>query len=64
MSGLPTPLRKQPPFKYDLNVLRHRAGFGHVEAQGSLCVEALSTSRKYYSRSMKYYYQLVVNMQS
>jgi len=28
-----------------------RTGFRHVE--GSLCVEALSTSRKYYSRSRK-----------
>jgi len=27
--------------------------------QGSLCVEALSASRKYYSRSRKYYYQLI-----
>jgi len=28
---------------------------------GSLCVEALSTSSKYYSRSRKYYYELVAN---
>jgi len=28
--------------------------------QGSLCVAALSTSRKYYSRSRKYYYQLAL----